>query len=139
MTDPTTIRDICSRLDPEDDTHWTSQGLPRMDVLAAMGLTVERRELNEALPGFNRLKAAEARSANPTDELAARAPAEVSETTLAALSNKRIGERAARRRAALAHLEAGGFSLKDLQDTASPLQRRIAHQNRQARKELGAS
>jgi hypothetical protein len=63
MTDPTTIREFCSRLDPEDNAHWTSQGLPRMDVLEGMGLKVERRELNEALPGFNRSKAAEARAA----------------------------------------------------------------------------
>lgn len=140
MADPSTIRAVCSRLDPANDGHWTSQGLPRMDVLASMGLQIERRELNEALPGFCRSKLAE--------ETAASADASASEeeaTTVAAESDAaqpqpsfflHAKRRAARRAAALEHLAKGGFSLRDLEPVRCRLERATSARNRQARREL---
>lgn len=138
MTDPATIREICSRLDPENDAHWTSQGVPRMDVLAGMGLSVERRELNEALPGFNRerlradraeaLAAAQADAETPAQE---QAPAGEQPDFF-----RHAKARAARRSAALEHLAKGGFSLKDLEPVRSRADRAIGARNRQARREL---
>lgn len=134
MTDHTTIREICSRLDPEDETHWTSQGLPRMDVLAGMGLAVERRELNEALPGFNRAKAGEARAATVAAASADPAQAVSSEQPGFFLQAK---ARAERRKAALQHLAAGGFTMKDLEPVRCRLERSTSARNRQTRRELG--
>ena len=136
MTDPATIREICSRLDPEDDAHWTSQGLPRMDVLAGMGLVLERRELNEALPGFSRAKAVEARAAalappQAEPELPSAPPPGDQPGFL--LHNK---ARAARRREALEWLAKGGFSPKDLEPVRCRLDQRTAQRNRAARREL---
>ena len=134
MTDPTFIRAVCAKLDPSNDAHWTSQGLPRMDVLEGLGLRIERRELNEAVPGFNRAKAAEARAEAPQEQLqvveAAPAPGEQPGFFLQAKA------RAARRAAALEHLAKGGFTLKDLEPVRCRLDRALGARNRQARREL---
>lgn len=135
MTDPATIREVCSRLDPANDGHWTSQGLPRMDVLAGMGLTIERRALNDALPGFCRSKLA-AERAPAADEPALALVVAEPEMTDAQRSHKHTLARAARRAEALAYLHAGGYTVADLAPVASRLDQRIAARNRQARREL---
>ena len=132
MTDPATIRAVCAKLDPANDGHWTSQGLPRMDVLAGMGLSVERRALNEALPGFNRAKAGEARAGATEDPSGAPAatPEEQGPPSFFLLAK----ERARRRAAALEHLAKGGFTLKDLEPVRSRLDQRIGQRNRAERR-----
>lgn len=137
MTNHATIREICSRLNPEDDAHWTSQGLPRMDVLEGMGLKIERRELNEALPGFNRTKATEARAAvPPTEEPSSAEPAPAPGEQPGFFLQAKA--RAARRLAALECLAKGGFSPKDLEPVRCRLDRSIGARNRQERRALGS-
>lgn len=51
-------------LDPANDDHWTSDGLPRLGALPA-GLS--RKEVTDALPGFNRA-AAQAAAENAQKE-----------------------------------------------------------------------
>lgn len=57
MTD--SIREALEKLDPTNDTHWTSDGLPRMDIVEELsgdkGLT--RAKVTEAQPGFSRAAA----------------------------------------------------------------------------------
>lgn len=135
--DPTTVRVICGKLDPSNDEHWTSQGLPRMDVLAGMGLSIERRALTEAFPGFTRAVAAKLLSEAPaTASETAQAPGERSASVDEHLANcgRHLAARAERRKAALAHLAAGGFTPADLDPVTSPIQRRIAAQNAAARR-----
>lgn len=134
MFDHETIRAVCANLDPTNDGHWTSQGLPRMDVLSSMGLTIERRELNEALPGFNRTKAAEARAASPDLALAASGASPTREPTYEDLCSQHLVERARRRQAALEHLAKGGFTPKDLDPVRSRLEQRLTAQNRATRR-----
>lgn len=43
-------------LDPANDAHWTADGLPRLDALPG---NPSRKAVTDALPGFNRAKAAE--------------------------------------------------------------------------------
>lgn len=135
MTDPSTIRAVCAKLDPGNDAHWTSQGLPRMDVLEGFGLKLERRELNDALPGFNRAKAAEARADAAATEPTLQAIEEAPEQGPPAFF-LHAKARAARRQAALAHLAAGGFTAKDLEPVRCRLDRSIGARNRQARREM---
>lgn len=50
------IRDALLRLDPEDDSHWTSKGLPQTTVVANLSgvLTLTRGELNDIAQGYDR-------------------------------------------------------------------------------------
>lgn len=135
MTDHTTIRAVCAKLDPSNDAHWTSQGLPRMDVLEGLGLKIERRELNEALPGFNRARAAEERAAEPAAEPSApAAPDAEVDPSGKPLFFVHAKARAERRRAALECLAKGGFTLKDLEPVRCRLDRAIGARNRQERR-----
>lgn len=141
MADARAVSETLKGLNPDDDGHWTSQGLPRMDVLAGLGLTIDRRELNELVPGFSRAVAKKAREDAAVAAPAADAPAPISSIDddlrrQSENSFKHLLARDARRKAALAHLAAGGFTVADLQDTTSPLQRRISAQNRASRREL---
>lgn len=143
MADLATVRGALSQLDPGKDDHWTSQGLPRMDVLAGIGLTIDRRELNELVPGFSRAVAKKALEEATPEQQAERASLAVAEANHADDTRRHADatfrhmlERAERRKAALEHLAAGGFTVADLADTTSPLQRRISSQNRSARREL---
>lgn len=125
------VKAVLARLDPSNDGHWTSQGLPRMDVLGSMGLTVDRRVLNELVPGFSRSTAAALRSESPAP---APAPVQAPGEDYFAACNRHIAERAARRKAALEHLIAGGFSPKDLEPVRSKLDLGIRSRNRMARR-----
>jgi hypothetical protein len=129
--DAPTVKAYLAKLDPANNDHWTSQGLPRMDVLQGMGLTVDRRVLNELVPGFNRTVAAEQRAADPAPQQAA--PTAAGEDYFS-LTNRHIAARAARRKAALEHLIAGGFSLKDLEPVRSKLDQGTRARNRMARR-----
>ena len=49
------ITDALSMLDPALDDHWTSDGLPRMDVMCDLvGKTITRQEVTDAAPLFTR-------------------------------------------------------------------------------------
>lgn len=48
------IIETLAKLDPENDEHWTTDGLPRLDVLKAMGLDISRVDLSNAVKGFGR-------------------------------------------------------------------------------------
>lgn len=60
------IRAALAKLDPMEDAHWTDDGLPRLDaVAAALGAeSVQRKAVTDAAPGFNRDKAIDA-ATNP--------------------------------------------------------------------------
>jgi hypothetical protein len=140
VADIGTVREALGLLDPAKDEHWTSQGLPRLDVLVGlMGFSLERRELNELVPGFSRASAKKAKEesgpAPAPDPSAAPSLADDLRRHSDATFRHMLA-RAERRKAALAHLASGGFTLADLQDSTSPLQRRVSAQNRQARREL---
>lgn len=62
------LLDTLKKLKPENDDHWTSDGLPRLDVLSkAVGREVTRDELNATVPGFSRVSAAELGAADAAD------------------------------------------------------------------------
>ncbi len=47
------------KLDPQNDEHWTTEGLPRLDVLKdIVGAAVTRVQLQEFAKGFNRINPA---------------------------------------------------------------------------------
>lgn len=48
------ILQALAKLDQDNDDHWTSDGLPRLDVLKDLGVEVSRVELNTAAKGFGR-------------------------------------------------------------------------------------
>lgn len=50
------VKDALMTLDPNNDAHWTSKGLPQTVVVAWLSgvLTLTHAELNEAAPDFNR-------------------------------------------------------------------------------------
>ena len=55
----TKLRDVIKNLDPNNDSHWTATGLPSMSAIEkGYGSTdITRRDVKEALPGWNREKA----------------------------------------------------------------------------------
>lgn len=55
-------------LDPQNDEHWTDQGLPR---LAALGGKYSREQITQAAPDFNRATAHEQAVAEVEDSLEA--------------------------------------------------------------------
>jgi hypothetical protein len=130
-TDPGTVRAALSRLNPDRDDHWTTQGLPRMDALESFGLKVDRREINEIMPGFNRAAAATRASLEAQPEPTSTGDAE---EDYVALSSRHIVARAERRKAALEHLLAGGFTLKDIEPVRSKLDLGTRARNRAARR-----
>ena len=132
--DAATVRAYLGQLDPGNDAHWTSQGLPRMDALIHMGLTIDRRDLNELVPGFNR----ESLPKPGEGDLRVATSAVTSTSSPVDSTFAHMLERAARRQAALDYLQEGGFTLADLQDPTSPLQRRISAQNRAERRGLAS-
>lgn len=49
------IRDALARLDPATDDHWTTDGLPRLDVLRTfLGADASRADVTKAAPEFSR-------------------------------------------------------------------------------------
>lgn len=68
------ISDILSQLDPDNDEHWTSEGLPRMEVLEArLERQVKRKDVTDAWPDFTRELA---RSIDPLDQAQDPSPAQ---------------------------------------------------------------
>lgn len=144
------IREVCHRLDPSNDQHWTSQGLPRMDALESLGLQIDRRSLNEAYPGFGRHTLAKAKAvdadAAPAGESAPPAtvvgqPYDAVESTKA--SHSVIVARYERHRRALEvatkALDEAGLCLADLTSPMrSKLDRNMAARNRLARRSLAS-
>jgi len=60
------INEALSKLDPEDDKHWTAAGLPEMAIVEELAgfesSDIKRKDVTEARPGFTR-KAAKEESA----------------------------------------------------------------------------
>lgn len=56
MTNDQMILDALGKLDVLDESQWTAQGLPKVEVVAEMtGLPdVKRKDIDAALPGFSR-------------------------------------------------------------------------------------
>lgn len=55
------VRLALSRLDPKNDEHWTSDGVPRVDAVSTMvGRAVTRKEIVDAAPALTRESAAAA-------------------------------------------------------------------------------
>lgn len=49
------IIEALKALDPQDDTHWTADGLPRVDVVEGLvGEPVTRQSITDAVAGFTR-------------------------------------------------------------------------------------
>lgn len=54
----TTIKEAISSLDHDNDDHWTSTGLPKLDVVQDLaGETVTRQQAEAAAPNYNRAAA----------------------------------------------------------------------------------
>lgn len=64
MMEAADIRAVLRELDPEDDDHWTQDGLPRLDLAGLRGL--RRRDVTNAAPLFTRT--APGGAAEPVDE-----------------------------------------------------------------------
>lgn len=64
------LKEFLAKLDVSNDSHWTADGAPRLDVLKKLsGNAATRDEVNKAWPGFSRATAAQGGSA--TAEVAA--------------------------------------------------------------------
>lgn len=50
----TQLKEALGKLNPELDDHWTADGLPRLDVLNDMGVTIARAELTAQFKSFTR-------------------------------------------------------------------------------------
>lgn len=58
-----TVAEALQALDPEKDTDWTGQGLPSVDAVSALlARTATRKEIEEAVEGFNRAAAKAAKA-----------------------------------------------------------------------------
>lgn len=56
--DLSAIKAAVSRLDPEDNEHWTSKGLPSVDAVEDLcGFDLSRRHIEAAVSGFTRKEA----------------------------------------------------------------------------------
>jgi hypothetical protein len=70
-TEPTspTLEAVVKGLDPANDEHWTSRGVPSMEAIEkVLGKSVTREEVEAAAPGLTRTKA-KAAAAKPVDPL----------------------------------------------------------------------
>jgi hypothetical protein len=64
----TTLKQALKTLDPANDEHWTSGGLPRMETLEALvGKELTRADVEEAAPDLKRSNAPEPKAAADTD------------------------------------------------------------------------
>lgn len=56
------IKAALAKLDPQNDNHWTTEGLPRIDTVKFLGglSNVTREDINAAVPGFIRESALQA-------------------------------------------------------------------------------
>lgn len=49
------IKEALTKLDPSDDSHWTTEGLPRLDVVEGLaGGSISRKAITNAAPEFTR-------------------------------------------------------------------------------------
>lgn len=83
------VRDALSQLDPAKDEHWTSDGLPRLDVLKDLsGQAITRETLNTEAKGFTRanpsLDVAPAPAQPPADKEQSEPEQETTEQTVEA-------------------------------------------------------
>lgn len=123
---------LCA-LDPANDEHWTSQGLPRLDaVYAKHGREVTRIDINEAFPGFTRERARLGIEGAPSRPSAPPAPDEPEHHSLARAFRARLA-RVQKARAEHAALERAIGRPLPPPDFRCPLQRRISAENRIAR------
>lgn len=61
-----TIQAALLQLDPEKDEHWTTDGLPRVDIVSGLlGRSVTRKEITEAGPNVTRTTAGEEEAMDP--------------------------------------------------------------------------
>jgi hypothetical protein len=120
------------RLDPNEDEHWTSQGLPRLEAISSLvGRPLERAELIEARPGWNRARAHQKRAGEPQT---APEPSSVQEHHHhSMLVHHRKLEQLAKLRAEYAALGPFARFFPEPKLPHCPLQRRIAAENRMAR------
>lgn len=57
------LKEVLLNLDPEDQSVWTSDGLPRIDQVTTLyGQQVSREEINAAVPGLSRGTVAQLKS-----------------------------------------------------------------------------
>ncbi len=66
------IKNSLAKLDPTNEDHWTSDGLPRLEVLKKISgdATLTRKQVTDADPSFSRASVSEAEQAkNGTDEV----------------------------------------------------------------------
>lgn len=136
------VREVLSKLDPGNDQHWTSQGLPRMDALLSLGLQIERRELNEAVPGFTRGSLARDKGAEPAPPVEAATP-QSADLDSAKASHSVIVARYERHRRAVEiatkALDEAGLCLADLTSPMrSKIDRNMAARNRLARRSMAS-
>jgi hypothetical protein len=62
----TTLKQALKTLDPSNDEHWTTGGLPRMEVLEALvGKELTRADVEEVAPDLKRSTAPELKVADP--------------------------------------------------------------------------
>lgn len=70
------IKAVLAKLDPANDEHWTTDGLPRLDAVEALvGAAVARKDITNAAPEFTRGvaqsvvdEARDEETAGPTDD-----------------------------------------------------------------------
>jgi hypothetical protein len=136
------VREVLSKLDPANDQHWTSQGLPRMDALASLGLLIERRELNEAMPGFTRGSLARQKGTGPAPQVMAAAPISADLDSAKASHSVIVARYERHQRAveiATKALDEAGLCLADLTSPMrSRLDRNMAARNRLARRSMAS-
>jgi hypothetical protein len=63
-----TLDEALAKLDPEKDEHWTQNGLPRLDVLAAMGSSATRKQVTDANPELTRQSMMEAQTTDDAED-----------------------------------------------------------------------
>lgn len=113
MANANTIKEALGKLDPANEDHWTSDGLPRLDVMKDLvGEAVTRQNVTVAAEGFTRsnpsLEKKEEKAADPavqpakedgkpteTQNTQPEAPAEVSGATVEEISDATVDEDAA--------------------------------------------
>lgn len=72
------ILDAINKLDPNNDNHWTMDGLAKLDTIKflAGGTSVTREELEKIAPGFNRESLRAYRANQPVENVNAPEPTE---------------------------------------------------------------
>lgn len=92
------IRQALALLDPSNDDHWTSQGLPSMEVVNGLvdGEPVTRAQLNRYAPGFSRSTAGPTEAPDAPEPTREPSEVEILEAAIAE-RNEKIRELSAKR------------------------------------------